>query len=207
MHISEQNFQKKFYLISTNMNELFPVFLKTNQLNFLVVGGGNVAHEKLHFLFKSSPKTKIDLVAEKILPEVFELLKKFPDAKVYQRKFKDDDVFDKHLVIAATNNMSLNMHLRTLANKHQFLLNVADKSELCDFYLGGIVTKGNLKIGISTNGKSPILAKRLRETFEEILPPSIEATIESMYHLRKKLHGNFDAKLKVLNELTTELKV
>jgi precorrin-2 dehydrogenase/sirohydrochlorin ferrochelatase len=87
------------------------------------------------------------------------------------------------------------------------LLNVADKPEFCDFYLGGVVTKGDLKIGISTNGKSPILAKRLRETFEEILPPSLEETIASTNLLRKKLHGNFEEKLKTLNELTKDLKV
>lgn len=189
------------------MNTLFPIFLKSDQLNFLIVGGGNVALEKLYFLYKSSPQTKIDLVAERILPEVFELLKKFPDSKLYERSFTIEDLTDKHLVIAATNNVSLNNYLRELANKYKFLLNIADKPEFCDFYLGGIVTKGDLKIGISTNGKSPILAKRLRETFEEILPPSIEETIASTHLLRKKLHGNFEEKLKVLNELTKELKV
>lgn len=188
------------------MNTLFPIFLKSDRLNFLIVGGGNVALEKLHFLYKSSPQTKIELVAEKILPEVFDLLKKFPDPKMYERSFTIEDLTDKHLVIAATNNVSLNVYLRELANKYKFLLNVADKPEYCDFYLGGIVTKGDLKIGISTNGKAPILAKRLRETLEEILPPSIEETIASTHLLRKKLHGNFEEKLKVLNELTKELK-
>lgn len=189
------------------MNTLFPVFLKSNQLNFLIVGGGKVALEKLHFLYKSSPQTKIELVAEKILPEVFELVNRFPEAKIFERSFSIDDLVDKHLIVAATNNVSLNEYLRELATKYKILLNVADKPELCDFYLGGVITKGDLKIGISTNGKSPILAKRLRQTFEEILPPSIEATISSTNELRKILHGNFDEKLKILNELTKELMV
>lgn len=187
------------------MNELFPIFLKANQLRFLVIGGGKVALEKLQFIHKSSPHAGIDLVAPTILQDVFSLLKLFPDSKCYQRTFDIEDLIGKQLVIAATGNKALNLYLRDLANKYKFLLNVADQPDLCDFYLGGIVTKGDLKIGISTNGKSPILAKRLRETFETILPPSIEETIESTHALRKKLHGSFDDKLKVLNELSKGL--
>jgi len=187
------------------MNNLFPVFLKSDQLNFLIVGGGNVALEKLQFLHKSSPQTNVTLVAQKILPEVFELVNQFPDPKIFERSFSVEDLADKHLVIAATNNIQLSQYLRDLATKYTFLLNVADKPEFCDFYLGGIVTKGDLKIGISTNGKSPILAKRLRQTFEEILPPSIEDTISNIHVLRKKLHGNFEEKLRTLNELTKGL--
>ena len=187
------------------MNELFPVFLKANQLRFLLIGGGKVAHEKLQFIHKSSPHAGIDLVAPTILPEVFSLLKLFPESTCFQRSFDIEDLVGKQLVIAATGNRELNLYLRDLANKYKFLLNVADQPDLCDFYLGGIVTKGDLKIGISTNGKSPILAKRLRETFEKILPPSVEETIGATNALRKKLHGNFDEKLRVLNEVTRGL--
>jgi len=187
------------------MNELFPIFLKANQINMLIIGGGKVAQEKLFFLQKSSPLAKITLVAKEINEEVYSILLQFPRPTIYNRSFTIEDIADKHIVIAATNNHPLNIELRYLADKYHFLLNVADKPEFCDFYLGGVVTKGDLKLAISTNGKSPILAKRLRETFEEILPPSLEKTISSTHELRKKLHGNFDDKLKKLNALTQEL--
>lgn len=187
------------------MNTLFPVFLKTDQLNFLIVGGGKTALDKLQFLYKSSPGTKLTLVAIEISQEVFDQVRLFPGAEIFQRGFSVEDLADKHIVIAATHNPALNESLRKLADKYRFLLNVADQPAYCDFYLGGIVTRGELKVAVSTNGKSPVLAKRLRQTFEEILPPSIEETIELTHELRKKLHGSFEEKLKKLNELTAGL--
>lgn len=57
-------------------NELYPVFLKVSKLNVLIVGGGNVGHEKLHFLLKSSPNANVEVVAKWFAPEVIELAKK-----------------------------------------------------------------------------------------------------------------------------------
>ncbi|MBL7899695.1 MAG: bifunctional precorrin-2 dehydrogenase/sirohydrochlorin ferrochelatase [Crocinitomicaceae bacterium] len=187
------------------MNELFPIFLKADKINFLIVGGGKVALEKLFFLQKSSPNAKIELVALEILPEVFELLKKFPESKLFHRAFSIDDLADKQIVIAATNNPLLNQRLRDLADQYKFLLNVADKPEYCDFYLGGIVTRGDLKIGISTNGKSPVLAKRIRQWLEAVLPDSIEKAISLNHRLRKKQKGNLEEKVRKLNKLTEGL--
>lgn len=187
------------------MNTLFPIFLKAEQLNFLIIGGGKVALEKLTFLKKSSPEAKVSLVAISILPEVEKIVSEFDNALLYCRAFSVDDLCEKHIVIAATANKELNLYLRDLADKYKFLLNVADTPQLCDFYLGGVVTKGDLKLAISTNGKAPILAKRLRETFESILPSSIEESIENLHQLRKKLTGDFDQKLKAMNEITKKL--
>jgi siroheme synthase-like protein len=85
------------------------------------------------------------------------------------------------------------------------LLNVADKSTLCDFYLGGVVTKGDLKLAISTNGKSPVMAKRLRQFFEAELPETLDEVIHELQELRLKLNGSFNKKLERLNALTKEL--
>jgi siroheme synthase-like protein len=85
------------------------------------------------------------------------------------------------------------------------LINVADKPELCDFYLGSIVQKGNLKIAISTNGKSPTIAKRLKEVLNEGLPGELDTTLEQMSRLRNTLKGDFAEKVKTLNEITSVL--
>jgi len=79
---------------------------------------------------------------------------------------------------------------------------VADKPALCDFYLGSVVRKGNLKIGISTNGKSPTIAKRLKEFLQDILPEEMDETLERMAELRESLKGDLKEKIKVLNEHT-----
>ena len=68
----------------------------------------------------------------------------------------------KHVVIATIGDPVVNEKIHYFCKKKRILVNVADTPDLCDFYMGGIVTKGNLKIGISTNGNSPTLAKRIR---------------------------------------------
>lgn len=86
------------------------------------------------------------------------------------------------------------------------LTNVADQPDLCDFYLGSIVTKGTLKLGISTNGKSPTLAKRLREFFEDVIPENIDFTARSLYEIREKLKGDLHHKINSLNNVTMVFK-
>jgi precorrin-2 dehydrogenase/sirohydrochlorin ferrochelatase len=71
--------------------------------------------------------------------------------------------------------------------------------------MGGIVTKGNIKIAISTNGKSPTLAKRLRQFFEEVIPDNIDELAENLNTFRKTIKGDFSNKVTVLNKLTEKL--
>ena len=82
---------------------------------------------------------------------------------------------------------------------------MADTPDQCDFYMGGIVTKGNLKIGISTNGKSPTLAKRLRQWLEAILPEEIDPLLETLRKYRKTLKNDFEFKVKEMNKVTESL--
>ncbi|MBO9571973.1 MAG: TSUP family transporter, partial [Chitinophagaceae bacterium] len=79
--------------------------------------------------------------------------------------------------------------------------------ELCDFYLGSIVKKGNLKIGISTNGKSPTIAKRLQEIFNEVIPDELDEVLQNMHVIRNKLSGNFTDKVNKLNHITKDLSL
>lgn len=71
--------------------------------------------------------------------------------------------------------------------------------------MGSIVTKGNLKIGISTNGKSPTLAKRLRQWLEAVLPEDINQLLDYLQQYRDSLKTDFDGKVKALNKLTKDL--
>jgi uncharacterized protein len=92
-----------------------------------------------------------------------------------------------------------------MAKDRKILTNVADTPVLCDFYLGSIVQKGNLKIAISTNGKSPTVAKRMREVFTEVIPNEMENVLQNMSTIRNHLKGNFAEKVKQLNHITTVL--
>ena len=84
-------------------------------------------------------------------------------------------------------------------------MNLADNPDFCGFYMGGIVTKGDVKIAISNNGKSPTMAKRLRQFFEIVLPESIDALADNLHKLRRKIKGDFDEKVNQMNIFTQEL--
>lgn len=187
-------------------NELYPIFLKANQLRFLIVGGGYVGLEKISFLLKSSPKANITLVCIEILPELEALILQHTQVMLIKKPFEFTDLNDKDLVIAATSNRILNADIQRLAKQKGVLINVADTPELCDFYLGGVVTKGDLKIAISTNGQSPTLAKRIREMLEDAIPMEMDDLLLNLNVLRKKLKGDFESKVKQLNEITKSWK-
>ncbi len=183
------------------LNPLYPVFLKAHELEFLIVGGGYVALEKMEFLFKSSPLANVTLVAPFIREETLNFIKDKP-VKVIKRKFCLEDLHRKKIVIATTNVPKVNKKVQEACNRRQILVNVADTPELCDFYMGGIVTKGNLKIGISTNGKSPTLAKRLRQFLEGLLPEEIDELLDTLRSYRETLKGDFASKVIEMNKRT-----
>ncbi len=183
-------------------NNLFPVFLKVEHLDTLIVGGGAVGLEKLSALLKSSPAAKVTVVSENILDDIKVLASGSPRIRLVERTFRGRDLQNKDLVILATDDKDLHLRIRAQARKRRLLVNVADTPAQCDFYLGSVVTRGNLKIGISTNGKSPTMAKRLREFFEEVLPDNTEELLHNMRAIRDKVKGNLQDKVRVLNEIT-----
>ncbi|WP_276374109.1 bifunctional precorrin-2 dehydrogenase/sirohydrochlorin ferrochelatase [Chryseolinea sp. H1M3-3] len=183
-------------------NNLFPIFLKLESLETLIVGGGNVGLEKLTNILKNSPTAKISLVARTIHEPIRTLAAQHENVKLFERNFKLWDLWNKDLLILATDNRNLHETIRKFARTRRLLINVADTPDLCDFYLGSVVTKGNLKIGISTNGKSPTISKRIREYLEEALPEETNDLLDNMSKIREQIKGDFSQKVKILNEVT-----
>jgi siroheme synthase-like protein len=190
---------------SSSKNKLYPVFLKLEQLDTLLVGAGNVGLEKLHSLLANSPEARITIVAPLIKEEVRRLVYKHPSCTIVQKEFEASDLDSKDLIILATDDPSLHEAIKKIAKEKSLLVNVADTPELCDFYLGSIVQKGNLKIAISTNGKSPTAAKRIKEVLNEALPGELDEVIDNLHKVRNKLNGNFESKVKRLNSITKVL--
>jgi precorrin-2 dehydrogenase / sirohydrochlorin ferrochelatase len=183
-------------------NNLFPIFLKLEALNTLIVGGGHVGLEKLTGILKNSPSAKVTLIARSISSEIRELASKHSTVELIERNFRLWDVWSRDLVILATDDRKLHEGIREFTRSRNLLINVADTPDLCDFYLGSVVTKGNLKIGISTNGKSPTISKRMREYLEEALPEDTNELLDNMQKIREKIKGDFSEKVKVLNQVT-----
>ncbi|MFP3831439.1 TSUP family transporter [Chryseobacterium sp. SIMBA_028] len=185
-------------------NSLYPVFLKLEKLSLLIIGGGKIALEKLESVLGNSPETSIRLVASEIIPEVRSLQDQFANITLHERAYNNDDFNDTDLAIIAVNDIVLAEQIRNDAHQKNVLVNIADKPDLCDFYLGSIVKKGSLKIAISTNGKSPTIAKRLRETFTETIPDEMDLVLDNMQSIRNQLKGDFNHKVTELNKITTQ---
>lgn len=188
-------------------NNLYPIFLKIEKLHGLIVGGGSTAHEKLFFMLKNSPQVNLQLVAKKIKPEIYDIVDKYnANIQIIEDEYKFKHLDKKDFVIAATNDYETNLKIVYDARLKYVLINVADTPDLCDFYLGSIITKDDLKIAISTNGKSPTFAKRMREFLEELLPDETNDLIDNLREIRNSLQGEaFKFKVKRLNEITSEL--
>lgn len=183
-------------------NELFPVFLKINRLKVLIVGAGPVGLEKLSAILNNASQASISIIAQDILPEIRTLAIQNPNINLAQRAYEVSDMAGYDIAIIAVNNRQLSETIYSQAKKAGILCNVADTPDLCDFYLGSIVQKGNLKIAISTNGKSPTMAKRLRQWFESILPDQLDSLLEHLYAHRQTIKGSFEEKVKRLDALT-----
>jgi len=189
---------------SSAQNPLYPIFLLPHRLNILVVGGGNVALEKLTSLMKNSPEANVKLVGANIFPETKTYLNELR-IPFEEKFFEESDLEGINILFIAINIKEDSAKIRTIAKTKNILVNVADTPDLCDFYLGSVVTKGDLKMGISTNGKSPTLSKRIREFMEEALPDSTQELIDNLGKIRSKLTGDFQSKVEQLNEITKKM--
>lgn len=190
---------------NASSNHLFPVFFKLEHLHVLIVGGGSIGLEKISAVINNSPESKVTLIAKRVLPEIKAFQTQSEKLTILERAFEINDLEGKDLVIAATGDRAISELIRSETTKRKILINVADTPDLCDFYLGSIVQKGDLKIAISTNGKSPTLAKRLKEVFNEALPDDTQQSIENLNKFRNQLKGDFTNKVKKLNEVTSIL--
>lgn len=185
-------------------NNLYPIFLKLSSLKVLIVGGGNVAEEKLTFILKSSPDAYVTMVSP-MFREGTVSLAKTGNVKLIKHRYSKRYLKGKHIVIATTDVPKVNVKVHKHCHKRSILVNVADNPPYCDFYMGGIVTKGNVKVAISTNGKSPTTAKRLRQFFEDVIPDNVDNLVKNLNEYRKTIKGDFEQKVETLNEFTKGL--
>ncbi|MDL1956038.1 MAG: bifunctional precorrin-2 dehydrogenase/sirohydrochlorin ferrochelatase [Candidatus Desulfofervidus auxilii] len=142
----------------------YPILLDLKGKNCLVVGGGQVAWRKIKRLLDCGAKVKV--VAREVLPELKEAIDK-KNVIYLGKEYKSEFLKDTFLVIGATDDEELNQKLSIEANNINILCNIVDQPEKCNFIVPSVVVRGDLIIAISTSGKSPALAKRLRLRLEK----------------------------------------
>src|SRR6478736_2380830 len=191
--------------MNDNRNNLFPVFFKLEEMRLLMIGAGEIGFEKLNTVLSNTPNAQVTVVATFIRNEVHELALQHANVQLIEAAYQPGFLDDCDLVIAAVNDIELAERIRKDTREKGKLLNAADKPSLCDFYLGSVITKGDIKIAISTNGKSPTLARRLKEFFNEVLPDEIETALSNLHTIRNNIKDGFRERVKKLNEITASL--
>jgi precorrin-2 dehydrogenase / sirohydrochlorin ferrochelatase len=182
---------------------MFPIFLKLEGRQCLVVGAGSVAEGKVRGLLDAGAIVRV--VAPKA---VFQIRQWDSESKLKwePREFAAEDLGGVSIVIAATNSHEVNTQIFHEARLRGVLCNAVDDPENCDFYYPAVVNRGDLQIAISTNGRSPALAQRLRKDLEEQFGPEYEAWVEELGEAREQLnatHMDADARKKLLHELAS----
>ena len=166
------------------ISEFFPVFLNLKDKLCIVIGGGKVAERKVENLLIAQAKVKL------ISPEVtFKLKKLAEEGKIEweKRVYKKGDLNSAWLVIAATDNPEIQKEVFKEAEEKHIFCNVVDVPELCSFIVPSTIRRGLLTIAISTSGVSPAVARRLRETLEEIIGEEYALYLKLMKDLRKQI--------------------
>ena len=145
----------------------FPIFIVLESQSCLVVGGGEVAARKISLLLRA--KAKVTIVAPVICPQIENFRQKGKIIHV-ERNFKNTDVKAKFLVIAATDDETVNRYVSQIAKNNSIPVNVVDQPDLCTFTIPSIVDRSPVTIAVSTGGASPVLARLLRARLETAIP-------------------------------------
>jgi precorrin-2 dehydrogenase len=163
---------------------MFPMFLKLEGRRCLVVGAGAVAEGKIRGLLETGASVQV------VGPEAVRQVQKWAWEGAIgwsPRGFQPHDLDGAFLVIAATSSPDLNAQVFNEARERKVLCNSVDDPEHCDFYYPAVVNRGDLQIAISTNGRSPALAQRLRQELEEQFGPEYEAWVKELGEAREEL--------------------
>ena len=161
----------------------YPINLDIKNKNCLVVGGGEVGARKASTLIRCKA---ITTVVSLEFSSAFNGLEQ-QGVTLLKKDYVEDDLKKMFLVISATNNRELNLEISSHAKKKGILCNIADNIEASDFTLPSIVNRDDLLITVSTNGKSPALAKKIKETLEHEFGNEYADFLIILGQIRKRL--------------------
>ena len=166
---------------------LFPIFVKLKGRLVVVIGGGKVAEEKIPGILSAG--ARIRLVSPAVTPQIAEWVR-FGKIQWLPKEFASADLDGAFLTVAATSARGVNSAVFREADGRGILCNAVDDIKNCHFYYGSIVQRGDLQIAISTNGKSPALAQRLRTELEAQFVPEYEAWVQWLGAARDALRSS-----------------
>lgn len=177
----------------------FPAFLKFDDKTILIVGGGNIALEKLEHLLNFS--SNITLISKEFNDSI-KLLIDEKNLKIFQKEYEKGDAKGYDVVIAAIDDFSLQEEIYFETREYKTLCNCVDLQQYCDFIFPSYIKRGDLTIAISTSGSSPAFAKNFKIFLSNLIPAGVEDFLKELRELRdtipkgKERMQFFDKKVK-----------
>jgi len=168
----------------------FPIFLTGDQINALVIGGGEVAARKIELLLKSTHQ--IQVVSATLSSSVQRLIKAH-ELTWHPHDYQLNMMDGVSLVIAATDNELVNAQVQEEAKALNILVNVVDQPELCSYITPSIIDRSPMIVAISSSGSAPILVRMLREQIEKIMPQGYGKLADFSFkfreHVKARIRG------------------
>ncbi len=174
----------------------FPAFLKLDEKKVLIVGGGEIAYEKLVHLLDFTKD--IDLIAQEFSDEILKKIKE-NTLSFEQRGYEKGDISEYAIVIIAVDDIALQAEIFEESKQYKCLCNAVDSVDYCDFIFPSYIKKDDLTIAVSTSGASPAMAKHLRRYLQNLIPQSIGEFLQEMRGLREHLPKGKE-RMKMLDE-------
>lgn len=182
----------------------FPLNIELSNKKIIVVGGGAVAERKITRFVATGGHIVV------IAPQVTANITKLRDESAIghlPRQYEDGDLCGAFLAIAATNDKAINMAVAAEAERRSVLVDVCDAPEKSSFTMPAVMTRGDLVIAVSTGGKSPALAKRIRDSLAKSFGDEYITTVSILGAVREKLltaHVNNAYNTTLLSELAAQ---
>lgn len=164
----------------------FPMFIDMEEKECVIIGGGLVAYRKVEALLEFG--ARITLVALEVCTEI-EYLKNKIHIKI--KNYETTDIEQAYIVIAATNDMDVNSRISREARERKIPVNVVDVLEECTFIFPAYLKKGDIAIGITSSGKSPIISQRIKKIIDKALPPFLEELTNTLGNVRQSVKTIF----------------
>ena len=164
------------------MTSLFPMFMKLDGRQCLVVGAGKVGESKIEGLLETGARIRV--VALEATPQVREWAR-LGRIELSLQPYTNADLDGAFLAVVATSSRSLNEEIYRDAQQRRVLCNVVDVPDLCDFFYPAVVRRGDLQIAVSTAGQSPSLAQKIRQQLEKQFGPGYAPWVTELGETRK----------------------
>ncbi len=183
------------------MGHLYPIYLNLKHKNCLVIGGGKVAERKTETLLEYEANVKV------VSPAVENRIAEWAlQGRIQLKKtvFCEEDLEGAFLVFIATDNNSVNQEITAMCRERNILVNAVDDPPNCDFYVPAVIRRSSLSVAISTEGKSPLFASRLKQMLSVHVPEEYGDFVDMMGAVREKIR-NSDLSIEERKSLLYEL--